>query len=258
MHDPREIGAAGALGELAITWLGHATVLVEMDSARVLTDPLLRRRSGPRARVATATPLRAPVNCVLLSDLHRDHADLRTLRAQPRDGPLIVPPHACAWLLEKGIDDVVELAPSQAMTVGGIGVTAIRGRQDPRRHPFGPSAQPLGFLLTSSISLYFAGDTAALPEMADLRGRVDIALLPIAHGRAPLGHRQPDPEQAAAAVALINPSLVIPIDWSGGSRRALSRRRNGDSAAHRFAATTRRYAPRVDVRVLNPSEKLVL
>jgi L-ascorbate metabolism protein UlaG (beta-lactamase superfamily) len=255
---PREAEAASPPGELAITWLGHATVLVEMAGARALTDPVLRHRADPLARVPSASALRAPVDCALLSDLHRDHADLPTLRGLARTGPLIVPPRARDWLMGKGIEDVEELAPSHALTVGGIGVTATRGRHDPRRHPFGPTAQPLGFLLTSSISVFFAGDTAALPEMAELRGRVDVALLPLAGGRPPMGHRQLDPEGAAAAVALINPAMVIPIQWGAFSSGRGPGRRIGDAAAQAFAAQARRYAPRVDVRVLSPSERLML
>lgn len=255
---PRETEAASPPGELAITWLGHATVLIEMDGVRVLTDPVLRRHLGPLGRVRPISPLRAPVDCALLSDLHRDHTDLPTLRVLARNGPLIVPPRARDWLLARGIEDIQELAPSHAMTVSGVSVTAIRGRHDPRRHPFGPTAQPLGFLVTDSVSIYFAGDTAALPEMAELRGLVDIALLPIAEGRPRLGHRHVDPEGAAAAVALINPSVVIPIQWGTLSRGARTGRRVTHTPALQFAAQTRRYVPRVDVRVPKLRERLVL
>jgi len=257
-RDPRETQAASPPGELAITWLGHATVLLEMDGTRLLTDPLLRRRPGLLSRVAPPTPLRAPVDGVLLSDLHRVHTDLPTLRGLPRTGPLIVPFHARDWLLARGIDDVRELAPSQSLTLGRIDITAVKGRHDPRRHPFGPSAQPLGFLLANSLSVYFAGDTAALPEMADLRGRVDVALLPIAQGPGRRGRRFLDPEEAAAAAALINPSVVIPVQWSDRAESGFSRRRMTDRAAHHFAAQTQRYAPGVDVRLLRPHERVVL
>ncbi|MGZ4177174.1 MAG: MBL fold metallo-hydrolase [Solirubrobacteraceae bacterium] len=255
---PEEATGGSVPAELAITWLGHATVLIEMDGARALTDPVLRRHVGPLTRVAPASAVRAPMDCALLSDLQRDHTDLPTLRGLRRSGPLIVPPRTRDWLVAKGIEYVRELAPSQTMRVGHLGVTATRGRQDPRRHPFGPTAQPVGFLLTSSVSVYFAGDTAALPQMADLRGRVDVALLPIAEGRPRMGHRHPDPEAAAAAVALIDPSVVIPIQWGTVSSGGLPGRRISLATAHAFAAQTRRYAPRVDVRVLNPNERLVL
>ena len=261
--DPAETEAGGWPGELAITWLGHATVLIELHGARVLTDPVLRSHIRPLVRVAPASAGRDPVDCALLSDLHRDHADLPTLRSLARSGPLIVPPHARDWLLGKGISDVQELAPSRAVTVGRLTVTATRGRHDPRRHPFGPIAQPLGYLLSSSLSVYFSADTAALPEMADLRGLVDVALLPIAEsrprmGRRRMGHRRLDPEGAAAAVALINPSVVIPIQWGTFALGGVPGRRSGHAAVQEFAAHARRYAPRVEVCILKRSERIVL
>lgn len=248
---------------LAITWLGHATVLIELDGARVLTDPVLRSHIGPLVRVSPTSALHEPVDCALLSDLHRDHADLPTLRRLARSGPLIVPPHARHWLEGKGISDVQELAPSRAVTVGHLNVTATRGRHDPRRHLFGPIAQPLGYLLSTSRSVYFCADTAALPEMADLRGLVDVALLPIAESRPRMGHRGTghrhlDPEGAAAAAALINPSVVIPIQWGAFSPGGASGRRGGHAAVQEFAAHARRYAPRAQVRILDPAERIVL
>jgi L-ascorbate metabolism protein UlaG (beta-lactamase superfamily) len=255
--DPRETDAASPPAELAITWLGHATVLIEMGHARVLTDPLLRSHAAPLVRVAPVPPLRHPVDCALLSDLHRDHTDLPTLRALTRTGPLIVPPHARDWLIGKGMTDVHELAPSRAVMISGLTVTATRGRHDPRRHPFGPRAQPLGYVLTTSLSVYFAGDTTALPEMADLRGLVDVALMPIAESRLHMGRRRLNPEAAAAAVALINPSVVIPIQWGTGSRGRTSVRRIG-RAVEEFALQARRYAPRAQVCIVDPTERVVL
>jgi L-ascorbate metabolism protein UlaG (beta-lactamase superfamily) len=257
LEDPREAPSASPPGELAITWLGHATVLIEMNGARALTDPVLRNHVAPLVRVGPIPALREPVDCALLSDLHRNHTDLPTLRGLARTGPLIVPPRARDWLVSKGITDVEELAPSRVVKIGGLTVTATRGRHDARRHPFGPSAEPVGYLLSSSLSVYFAADTAALPEMADLRGLVDVALLPMAESRPRMGHRRLDPEAAAAAVALINPSVVIPIQWGNVSHGRVSAGRMGHVVAQ-FTAQARRYAPRARVCILDPDERVVL
>ena len=65
---------------LSIAWIGHSTVLVEVDGVRLLTDPLLRRRIGHLLRVA-APPEdgAAEVDAVLVSHVHHDHLDLRSL-----------------------------------------------------------------------------------------------------------------------------------------------------------------------------------
>ena len=76
---------------MAITWLGHATVLIEMDGVRLLTDPVLRHRIGPLVRVAPEPAPSGTVDCVLLSHLHADHTDLRSLRGVSRSGPIVAP-----------------------------------------------------------------------------------------------------------------------------------------------------------------------
>ena len=83
---------------VAITWLGHATVLVEIDGVRVITDPVLRHRIGPLVRIAPDAPVPGTVDCVLLSHLHADHTDLPTLRALERSGPILAPHPAREWL----------------------------------------------------------------------------------------------------------------------------------------------------------------
>src|SRR3954471_8694528 len=63
-----------------LTWLGHATVLIELGGLRVLTDPLLRGRVAHLRRHVPVPALPAGLDAVLLSHLHRDHADGPTLR----------------------------------------------------------------------------------------------------------------------------------------------------------------------------------
>ena len=74
-----------------LVWLGHASVLIELDGVRLVTDPVLRPRIGPLVRIAEPTRPRdvGAVDCVLLSHLHADHADLRSLRALRRSGPIV-------------------------------------------------------------------------------------------------------------------------------------------------------------------------
>src|SRR6476660_6028572 len=75
------------------TYVGHATVLVDLDGTRLLTDPVLRRRVGPLVRHGSA-PLpetTVDLDAVLISHLHHDHADLASLRRLGREVPLLVP-----------------------------------------------------------------------------------------------------------------------------------------------------------------------
>jgi L-ascorbate metabolism protein UlaG (beta-lactamase superfamily) len=257
---PRPDEVAGA-SDLAITWLGHASVLVELDGKRVLTDPVLRGRVGPLRRIAPAVRPHAvgSVDCVLLSHLHADHADVPTLRELVRSGPIVAPYGARRWLTGKGLGDIRELHPGQDVSVGNMTVLAAPARHSLRRGPLGPKAEPVGYVIQGSSSVYFAGDTDLFAAMAELRGSIDVALLPVSGWgpRVPAGHM--DPERAAAACALIAPAATIPIHWGTFALwRPARRPANPERHAHEFAALVKRYAPAVEVRVLLPGQRISL
>src|SRR5947209_4765524 len=137
-----------------------------------MTDQVLGVRIGPLVRIsAPITPSDiGVVDGVLLSHLHADHADIPTLRAVPRAGPIIAPVASRRWLAARGLPEVRELAPDAVTDIGSVTVRAVSAVHDGRRWPFGPSPSPVGFLLRGSRSVYFAGDTDLYPEMSDLRG----------------------------------------------------------------------------------------
>jgi len=239
----------------AVTWFGHATALIEIDGTRLLTDPVLGRRIGPLIRVAAEAPADAGerIDAVLLSHLHFDHADLRTLRRLATAVPVIAPFPAGRWLRQHGLREVRELACGDETTVGPLRVIATPAQHDRRRHPLGTTADPVGFVARGSGSVYFAGDTDLYPAMARLHGSIDLALLPVSGWGPTLGPGLLDPERAAQAAALIAPSVAVPIHW-GTFVLAHRLRRSGDleRPAREFAAAASRLAPAVDVRVLAP------
>jgi L-ascorbate metabolism protein UlaG (beta-lactamase superfamily) len=245
---------------LAITWLGHATVLIEIDGLRVLTDPVLRDRIGPLIRIGPRVLLDGPVDCVLLSHLHADHTDLPSLRGLDLTGPVLAPHAAHAWLAARGVRSVRELQPGAEIQIGHVRITATVARHDERRRPFGPRAQPVGYLLRGSgSSVYFAGDTDLFLDMAELRGLVDVALLPVWGWGPSIGPGHLDPEGAAAAVALIGPTVVIPIHWGTFALpRPVKRLPDPSRPAYEFQALSEQYAPATEVRVLRPGERTAL
>jgi L-ascorbate metabolism protein UlaG (beta-lactamase superfamily) len=194
------------------------------------------------------------IDAVLLSHLHFDHADLRSLRRL--QAPVIAPAGAARWLRQHGLTDVSELGCGEATTVGSLRVTATPAQHDRRRHPLGPQADAVGFVASGSRSVYFAGDTDLFPAMAALTGTVDVALIPVAGWGPTLGPGHLDPARAAEAVALIAPAVAIPIHWGTLmlwhlARQAVDRR----APAQAFADAAGRVAPAVDVRVLQPGER---
>lgn len=245
--------------DLAITWLGHATVLVEMDRIRMITDPVLRDRVGPLVRIAPTVQPVGTVDGVLLSHLHADHTDLPTLRVLDRSGPVIVPHGARSWLTANGLSDVREVSPGAEIGVGGLRIAATTAVHDRRRRPFGPAAHPVGYLIRGSRSVYFAGDTDLFPEMAELRGLVDVALLPVWGWGPSVGAGHLNPASAVEAAALIAPAVVVPIHWGTFALARPGRRlADPEQPAREFAALATRYAPQVEVRVMAPGDQTTI
>jgi L-ascorbate metabolism protein UlaG (beta-lactamase superfamily) len=241
-----------------ISWLGHATVLLELDGVRLLTDPVLGRRVGPLVRVS-GEPVQAAelgrIDSVLLSHLHADHADLGSLRRLR--APVIGPSGAGDWLRGAGIDDVRELPPGEEATVSGVQVIATPAVHDDRRRPLGRHAEPIGFVVRGPLGVYFAGDTDLFEGMGELRGTVEVALLPVWGWGPSVGEGHLNPQRAAQAAAMIAPKLAIPIHWG---TFALPWARDGDSdrPAREFAELAAEVAPGVEVRVLLPGESAEL
>jgi L-ascorbate metabolism protein UlaG (beta-lactamase superfamily) len=235
-------------------------VLIALDGVRLLTDPVLRDRVGPLVRVAGAVPADGlgPLDGVLLSHLHADHADLPSLR-RVAAATVIAPLLAGAWLRRRGVQAVRELRPGETISLGTVRVTATPATHDRRRRPFGPAADPIGYLVTGSRSVYFAGDTDLYPAMAELRGSVDVALLPIWGWGPSVGAGHLDPARAAEAVAMIAPAVAIPIHWGTFAPRwSVPRASDLGRPAAEFVALTERLAPSVEVRVLAPGEGIKL
>jgi L-ascorbate metabolism protein UlaG (beta-lactamase superfamily) len=162
-------------------------------------------------------------------------------------------------LRRRGLSDIHELRAGEGTTIGSLEVTATHATHDRRRRPFGPAADPIGYLVRGSRTFYFAGDTDLDPSMAELRGSVDVALIPVSGWGRSVGPGHLDARRAAAAVALIAPAVAIPIHWGTFALRLVAARRaHFEQPAVEFAALTRRYAPAVDVRVLAPGERIEL
>ncbi|HUE27853.1 MAG TPA: MBL fold metallo-hydrolase [Solirubrobacteraceae bacterium] len=245
----------------AITWLGHASVLIESGGVRLLTDPVFRDRIGPLLRIAPEGGVGLPgrVDCVLLSHLHADHLDLPSLRDVAGLARVVTPYPSGAWLERRGVGDVHEIRPGEEVGVGGVRVLATPALHDRRRYPLGPAADPVGYLVSGARPVYFAGDTDLFEAMAELRGRVAVALLPVWGWGPRLGPGHLDPERAAKAAALIAPEVAIPIHWGTFvSRLPGGRMADPTLPAREFVRFAGRYAPSVKIRVPAPGERVEL
>jgi N-acyl-phosphatidylethanolamine-hydrolysing phospholipase D len=176
----------------SLTWIGHSTFLVRMDGVTFLTDPMFSERAapvsfaGPRRLVPPGVPLEAlpPVDFVLLSHDHYDHADLPSIKQLAHQGVrFLVPLGLGPWIREAG-GDVVELDWWQQVELDGVRVRCV-----PAQHFSGRSLRDrhrrlwAGWIVSgASRRFYHAGDTGYSPDFATIGerlGPIDLATVPI-------------------------------------------------------------------------------
>lgn len=228
-----------------LTWLGHSTVLIELDGTRLLTDPLLRSRVLHIRRRLPPPSDPGRLDALLVSHVHWDHLDLPSLARLDPATPIVVP--RGAGEIVRRFERVVELEAGERAEIGGVEVLATAAL-----HSVGPfrrrgrSSAALGFVVSGSSSVYFAGDTDVFDGMRQL-GSPTAALLPVGGWGSRLPHGHMDPGRAAEALRLVRPRIAVPIHW--GTYAALLAQPSV-TAGEDFRRRAHEVAPGVDVRVL--------
>ena len=177
-----------------VTFVGHATFLIQTPAANILTDPMYSERAGPfnligprRVRQpAVRFEDLPPISIVLLSHNHYDHCDRPTLRRlAKRFDPLVITPLGNGRLVRSsGIRRVEELDWWQSVTSAALPITLTPAQHFSARTPFDRNrALWGGFVIASPRArIYFAGDTAYANLFVEVRSRLgpfDAAVLPI-------------------------------------------------------------------------------
>ncbi len=217
--------------ELRITWLGHSTTLIEIDGARILTDPIWSERASPSSLVGPRRFHPPPLaladlprlDAVVISHEHYDHLDMETVRALRESGvTFFVPLGMSAHLARWGVP------PSQIAEHDWWDRSSLRSGIDlvstPARH-FNGRGVPLsiGALWTSwSIvgprhRVFFSGDTglnAAMREIGSREGPFDVALLEIGQFDPGWGDIHLGPLGALDAFAMLGAKKLLPIHWA--------------------------------------------
>jgi L-ascorbate metabolism protein UlaG (beta-lactamase superfamily) len=244
----------------AITWLGHSTVLIELDEVTLVTDPLLRERllHLRRLRPAPDPELVRGTDAILISHLHPDHLDRRSLRLVPTDARLIGP-SGVRRVLRWSRREITEVQSGEVAEVGAVRVRAVPAAHDRRRHPFARAGDALGLVIEGTRSIYFAGDTELFEEMSQI-GPVDVALLPVWGWGPRPGNGHLDPEHAVEALRRIRPRLCVPIHWGTFAPAHLRRKRLRwmSEPPHELRRLAGLETPDVEVRILEPLERLQL
>jgi L-ascorbate metabolism protein UlaG (beta-lactamase superfamily) len=220
---------ASAAAPLSITWLGHATALVEVDGYRILTDPVWSDRCspsdavGPRRLHPPPVELAAlpAVDAIVVSHDHYDHLDIDTITGLARSqwAPFVVPLGVGAHLRAWGIpaERVVELDWGEHAALGELTLTCT-----PARHFSGR-------FLTRNLTLwaswviagpdhrvYFGGDsgyTGSFNQIGAEHGPFDVALLPIGAYNTAWPDVHMNPEEAVRAHQDLDGGTLVPIHW---------------------------------------------
>jgi L-ascorbate metabolism protein UlaG (beta-lactamase superfamily) len=264
--DPREAWQRKPGSGLRATWLGHSTVLIEIDGLRVLTDPVWGPRAsplrlaGPKRFQPVPVRLRElpPIDLVLVSHDHYDHLDYPTIRALAKsDVPFVTSLGVGAHLEAFGIapERITELDWWESHRVRSrdrkaeLTVTAA-----PSQHFSGRGLRDRNATLWSSMVLrskrhavFFSGDTGLTSEYATIRERLgpfDLVMLEVGAFHPSWGHIHLGPANALKALDLLGGGAFLPVHWGTFSL-----------ALHAWdepAETLLALAPRHDARLVMP------
>ncbi|HEY1695269.1 MAG TPA: MBL fold metallo-hydrolase [Polyangiaceae bacterium] len=216
---------------LRATWLGHSTVLLEIDGVRVLTDPVWGARVSP---VSFAGPRRfhpppatlaelPPVDVVVISHDHFDHLDYPTILALAKTGvPFVtslgVGAHLEAWGIPPERITELDWWEHVDLPRGGVRITAA-----PSQHFSGRGLGSRNATLWSSFvvrgplhAVFFSGDTGLTPAYATIRERLgpfDLAMLEVGAFHPAWGDIHLGPENALEALALLGNPRLLPVHW---------------------------------------------
>jgi N-acyl-phosphatidylethanolamine-hydrolysing phospholipase D len=216
--------------QATVTWIGHSTLLVQLDGVTFLTDPIWAGRSGPFGGLVgvnrfTPPPVRLedlpPIDFVLISHDHYDHLDEPTVRRLARifNPTFVVPMGIKAWLGDRGITNAVELNWGQSISFKGLTIVCT-----PAQHGSGRTMVDQGRRLWASWAVlgsqrfYYAGDTgyySHFKEIGDALGPFDLAALPIG-SYTPREIARPvhiSPEESLQAWTDLRAARFIGVHW---------------------------------------------
>lgn len=223
-HDLPELLHELSPHDLAVLWLGHASIVVQMHDITIAVDPVLSERIGMRVKSKTIGPRRlisAPLNpeslqgsdLLLITHAHFDHLDKPTLEHMRSDTTTVIVPHRCAKLIPDGFERVIELKAGAQMEYQGLKISAIEPKHWGARALFDRKRGVNSYLIESDTqSILVTGDTADTKAYEGIKP-VDVAVFGIG-AYDPWDHMHATPEQAWRMFQGINAKYMLPIHHS--------------------------------------------
>jgi len=214
---------------LRVTWLGHSTLLIEIDGVRVLVDPVWGERASPWSSVGPARFYAPPlpldelpdIDAIIISHDHYDHLDYTTVSAL-REASVrwLVPLGIGAHLEHWGVptDRITELDWWEAVTIEGLTLTAT-----PARHFSGRWLDRFSSTLWAGWALrgpehavFYSGDTALTHDLADIGERLgpfDMTMMDSGAYDSLWTDVHMGPEQTVIAHQMVHGDVLLPVHW---------------------------------------------
>jgi N-acyl-phosphatidylethanolamine-hydrolysing phospholipase D len=216
-----------SLGKNSVTWIGHMTVLLQLDGVNILTDPWWSDRASPipgfgpkrYAQPALGIDELPTIDVVVVSHSHRDHLDLDAIEALPKhqDTAAIVPVGLGRFFKERGYRNVVELDWEETAEIDGVTITALPAIHWSKRKWFKRNDTLWASYAiegTSGTRIYFGGDSDYGPvhaEIAQRWGDFDLALLSIGGFHNAGVHCAP--EDCVRIGMDLDARVLLPLHW---------------------------------------------
>lgn len=214
-------------GRLAITWIGHATMLVQLGRNFVLTDPMFMPTVGQLAKRRIEPgiyPEHLPfLDAVVISHMHQDHYSPNSLELfEKKIGRLLLPENGLLYA-PNGPYPIRDMTTWQRDTRGAVAITQVPVKHSGWRYALDASWMPRGFcgwvLEWDGITVFFGGDTGYDKErfsaVRERFPRIDLALLPIGpveprkfHAPVHMG-----PREALDAADDLGARVMIPMHY---------------------------------------------
>ncbi len=227
---PHEAWTHPAETGLRATWLGHSTVLLEIDGVRVLTDPVWGERvspfswAGPRRfhEMPVAIDELPPLDAVLVSHDHYDHLCYATIRAlAKRDVPFItslgVGAHLEAWGVPSARITELDWWEETTLAKAGLSFTATPSRHFSGRGNGANRTLWSSWVLTADDHrVFFSGDTGLTSELEAIgqkHGPFDLVMLEVGAFHPSWGAIHLGPENALAAHRMLQGKTLLPVHW---------------------------------------------
>ena len=210
---------------IAATWVGHASVILQLDGRTYLCDPVWSDRVGAVVKRLTppGVPWDAlpPVDGLVVSHNHYDHLDAPTVARLPKGTPVFCPTGVAPWFRRRGFRRVHERSWWEAAEVDGHRLTLVPAQHFSGRTLWDRDRSLWGGWVVEGhrgSTAYFAGDSGyfkGFRQIGEAFPRIDLAMIPVG-AYTPRWFMSPvhvDPPEAGQAFLDVGARWMLPIHW---------------------------------------------